>query len=321
MFKEKSTRKVSARALPLLSLVLTLASFAVACASAPPVATLLPPGTLDGLFVYRGTDYQSAVTVRKLLAHTSGVADYFPGPVKGGKNKPSVEKLIVSDPARRWTPMELLVFSRDQQEAVGMPGETYYYSDTGFIILGLLVEAMYGQAFHEALSAAILNPLGMHDTFMPFVSKPASGKDEAIRKAWLGKAEISINPSITADWSGGGVASTEEDLLKFSQALWSGKLLSAATLTELRLYERAFMQGIDYGAGMMRMDFEKFFFLLKGYPHPEGHIGILATMLVYDPEHDLHIVLNFGDTTKMEAAFRLVIQVFGILKRTSNNPA
>ena len=281
------------------------------------VAPLLPPSTLDGLFVYNGTDYQSIVTVRQLLAHTSGVADYFSGPVKEGKNTPSVDRLIVSEPARRWTPLELLAFSRDHQEAIGVPGGKYNYSDTGFIILGLLVEGLYGQPFHEVLSDEILTPLDMKETFMPFVSKPASGKDNAIRKAWLGKAEVSTNTSITADWSGGGIASTEVDLLKFSRALWTGKLLSDETLSELRRYDQVFMKGIEYGAGLMRMDFGKFFFLLKGYPKPEGHIGILATMLIYDPEHDIHIVLNFGDTEKMESAFRLVIQVFGILMRVS----
>ena len=43
----------------------------------------------------------------------------------------------------------------------------------------------------------------------------------------------------------------------------------------------------------MQMDFVKYFILLKGYPQPEGHIGIIATMLIYDPENDLHIVINF----------------------------
>ncbi len=279
------------------------------------VAPLLPPATLDGLFVYRGTDYQSGVTVEQLLAHTSGVADYFSGPVRGGKSEPSVDSLIVTDPGRLWTPLELLAFSRDRQEAVGAPGETYNYSDTGFIILGLLIEELYGHSFQDVLSVEILAPLDMNETFMPFVSKPASGSDVTIRKAWLGKTEVSTFTSITADWSGGGIASTEGDLLKFSKALWAGILLSDETLSELRHYTHVFMKGLDYGAGLMRIDFGKFFFLLKGYPKPEGHIGILATMLIYDPERDLHIVLNFGDTEKMESAFRLVIQAFGILLR------
>jgi hypothetical protein len=74
----------------------------------------------------------------------------------------------------------------------------------------------------------------MEGTFMPFVNKPASGGDDSIRKAWLGKAEVSSNMSITADWSGGGIASTEDDLLEFSKALWAGKLLSKKTLDESR---------------------------------------------------------------------------------------
>jgi D-alanyl-D-alanine carboxypeptidase len=277
------------------------------------VAPLLPPGILEGLFVFDGTDHQSEITIRQLLAHTSGVADYFSGPVKGGKEIHSVEKLIVSDPHKRWTALELLDFSRNHQEAAGVPGDRYNYSDTGFIILGLVVEAIHGRPFHEVLSSEILTPLGMADTFMPFLSEPASGRGDRIRKAWLGKAEVSTNTSITADWAGGGIASTEEDLLKFSTALWTGVLLSEHILSELRRYDRVFMKGIEYGTGLMRLDFGEFFFLLKGYPKPEGHIGILATMLMYSPEQDLHIVINFGDSKNMESAFKLAIQVFGIL--------
>ncbi len=136
--------------------------------------------------------------------------------MKGGKEIHSVEKLIVSDPHKRWTALELLDFSRNHQEAAGIPGDRYNYSDTGFIILGLVVESIHGRPFHEVLSGEILTPLGMADTFMPFLSEPASGRGDRIRKAWLGKAEVSTNTSITADWAGGGIASTEEDLLKFS---------------------------------------------------------------------------------------------------------
>ena len=137
-----------------------------------PVSPLLAPRTLDGLFVVDGKDHQASVTVDQLRSHTSGVADYFADPTKNGK---PVSNLIVDDPGHSWTPSELLEFSRARQTTVGVPGQKYHYSDTGYILLGLLVEKLYGAPFETILDRELLSPLGMDRSWMPFRSKPRMG--------------------------------------------------------------------------------------------------------------------------------------------------
>lgn len=273
------------------------------------VAGLLPPGTLDGLFVVDGVDRQAEVTVDQLLAHRSGIADYFSDPASGGE---TVFDLMTREPDRTWTPAQLLDFVRTRQRAVAPPGESFHYSDSGYVVLGLVVEALEGRPFHEVLSEELFVPLGMEDSWMPGRSLPASGGPTAIRPAYIQGVEVSAFPSISADWAGGGVASTERDLLRFQLALRSGALLSDRTLARLETFDGEFLKGIRYGRGIMEYRFGDFFFLLGGYPDMVGHMGVLGTQLFYDPTDDLHIVVSLGTDAGEEASVRLLIEALGL---------
>jgi len=278
------------------------------------VAPLFDNGSLDGLFVFDGVDHKSEVTVGQLLGHTSGIADYFDDEAQGGKH---LSALIVDEPDHFWTPAELLDFSRNQQTAVGIPGQVYHYSDTGYIVLGLLVEKLYKSSFEKLLAQEIFTPLGMNRTWMPLRSKPAAGSDTPIRAAWLHGTDVSTFTSITADWSGGGIASTEEDLLKFQKALWSGDLLTAQMLESMQTFDNVFQPGIYYGKGLMQLQFGDFSKFLRSYPNMVGHMGILATQMFYDPDNDIHIIVCLGSDAAIEDSVKLLIQALGVILKTS----
>ena len=276
------------------------------------VATVLDPGVIEGLFVVEGEDHRHEVTVRHLLGHTSGLGDYFEDPCRDGKN---MVDLIVSEPERRWTPETLLGFARDQLTAVGTPGERYRYSDVGYVILGLLVEKLRGRPFHEVLHRDIFEPLNMERSWMPYRSSPAVG-EENIRRAFLQGTDVSGFPSITADWTGGGVASTERDLLRFSRALWNGELLSGQLLDEMTKSLGRFNLGMHYGLGFMEYRFGEFLFLLKGLPHMYGHMGVLSTQLFCEPKEDIHVVVNLASDKAHASSVRLVISALRMGRRT-----
>ncbi len=236
--------------------------------------------------------------------------------------KPFVS-VVVSEPDRMWEPLELLEFSRAFQRPVG-PGFTY--SDTGYILLGLMLEHVTGRQFHELLHEKIFGPVGMTRSWMPWRSAPSTG-GWAIAPFTLGKVEASHFRSVSCDWAGGGIASTLGDLTLFSRALFGagmvdgtfvgGQLLSGESLARLAAVRNRFRAGIRYGTGMMQLRFEEFFFLLRGMPRPVGHIGILGTHLFYDAVHDAHIVMNFGGTTEMVPSFRTLIQIEQELKKVA----
>ncbi len=264
-------------------------------------------GPLDGVLL-------ADATVRQLLDHTSGAADFFEGPVTSGAR---FLKLVVSDPDRFWEPQDLLEFSRSRQVPVGLPGERFHYSDTGFVLAGLVIEAVAGAPFHEVLRDRIFRPLAMNDSWLMWRSDPAAsagGNPRTIAPLWLGPVEASGFRSVSCDWAGGGIVSTVDDLVKLSEGLQS-TLVSAGALVEMRQVRHRFRRGIHYGTGLMELRFGEFSFLLRGFPRPTGHIGVLGTHMFYDAVNDAPIVMNFHSTSEMVRSFRTLIRIEQLLRR------
>ena len=103
------------------------------------IGTWLDDNILEGLFLFDGKDYCDQVTVKHLLKHTSGIACFFEDPVKSDK---TILEMIIDNPDLLFTPEELIAFTRENQEPVGKPGQQFNYSDTGYFLLGLILEAI-----------------------------------------------------------------------------------------------------------------------------------------------------------------------------------
>jgi D-alanyl-D-alanine carboxypeptidase len=277
-----------------------------------PISKYFFKSELVNLFVYENMDYAHKVTIENLLGHTSGIADYFEGPVTSG---PSFLDHILSKPDDHWTPEKLVNFSRENQKAVGIPGTLFHYSDTGYILLGQIIEKVTTKSFSQNLHDEFFIPLEMNDSYLMFYSEPQNTSKKPIKKIWFNGVEISEFQSLSCDWSGGGIISTTEDLLKFYKALRSGKLISLTTLKNMEVCNHKFRPGIYYGLGMMEIHFEGFFFLLKGMPRLNGHIGILSTHMFYDPSNDTYIIMNFGSNTDMVNSFKALIEIENKLKK------
>jgi D-alanyl-D-alanine carboxypeptidase len=271
-----------------------------------PIVNYLPNTSLAGLFVFEGKDYAKQVTVRELLTHTSGVADYAEDAVIDG---PPFFELLLEDPDTFWTPEMLLSFSRNNQHAVGKPGELFHYSDTGYILLGKIIEKVTAKPFHENLHDDIFRPLRMNDSYLMFRSEPANQPKKLVRKIWLSDREISKFTSLSSDWAAGGIVSTPAELLKFHRALREGKLISPALLDQMETYDNQFLPGINYGMGMMQINFPDSDPMLSSLPSVTGHLGIWATHMLYDRTTDSHIILNLGSTSCMNRSFEVLIEL------------
>lgn len=280
-----------------------------------PIVNYLPETSLEGLFVFEGKDYAKQVTVRELLTHTSGVADYVEDPVNNG---PPFLKLILDNPDTYWTPEMLLAFSRDHQHAVGKPGDVFHYSDTGYVLLGRIIENVTSKSFHANLHDEFFTPLGMNDSYLMFRSEPANQPKKTIQKTWLNDREISQFTSLSSDWAGGGIVSTPADLLKFHRALRDGKLISPALLGQMETFSNQFMPGINYSMGMMEVDFQGFSPMLSSLPRITGHIGIWGTHMFYDNTTDSYIILNLGSTSCMNTSFEVLIELMNTIRSVRN---
>ncbi len=281
------------------------------------IEKILSKDLLKNLFVVDGKDYSDQVTVSHLLAHTSGIADYFESVDKKSK---SVIDEIKKDPNRFWKPIDLLDFTRNNQKAISIPGKEFHYSDTGFILLGLIIEKRMNKSFETALSENIFKPIGMKKSYMHLRSEPLNASKLPISTMMLENIDVTNYKSISADWAGGGIISTTEDLFLFQKALLEGKLISISNYQALK-GKNVFMDGIRYGKGFMTVKFGEMSFFMPNAPDLHGHSGLLGTQLFYSPEYDAHIILNIGSTDDVGDSFELMFWIMQDLKELQKTKA
>ncbi|MGR7947406.1 serine hydrolase domain-containing protein [Paenibacillus sp. M.A.Huq-81] len=272
------------------------------------INTWLEDDILKGLFVLGGKDYSDGVTVQQLLNHTSGVGDYFEGPVKNGQ---TMLELITSNPDLSFTPQSLLAFTRENQEAVGRPGQQFYYSDTGYILLGLILEAIEGKRYSDILEEKLFEPLGMQDSYLMFYNDSQAD----ILGVYVNGVDFSDKKALSVDWAGGGVVTTMNDILTFMRALEAGKILSDEAYKQMTDFTQRYDKGIYYGMGMMYFDFSEISFLLGSMTDVYGATGATGTYALYDKKKDTFYIANFGSLGFAEEGIKQLVQIKMIYDR------
>jgi D-alanyl-D-alanine carboxypeptidase len=266
------------------------------------VTDLLPASVTAGLFTGPGA------TVEQLLAHTSGIADYFEGKADG----PRFIDIVVRETDTMWQPDDLLAFTRDRQRPVGAPGQRFAYSDTGYVLLGRILEELTGVSFTDLLRSRIFGPAGMTESVL-WLREPGPAE---IAPLWLNGVEASQFRSVSCDWAGGGIVSTLSDLARLGRAMADGTLVTRSTYELMTTARHRFRPGIWYGLGAMELRYGGFMPLLR-LPRAYGHLGVLGTHLFGDEKST--IVMNFHDTREMRASFQTHVRIQQGLNRLSRD--
>jgi D-alanyl-D-alanine carboxypeptidase len=174
---------------------------------------------LPGLLADGGT-----ITVRELLDHTSGLYDYTADPAFTAAE----EANQVFRPAQ-------LVAIAESHPPVFAPGSAYGYSNTNYIVAGLLIQAVTHRSLGWELSHRIFGPLGLRHTTFPVAAARIAGYHAdgyAVLAPGGRPADVTaLNPS--GAWAAGAIVSTASDVARFYQALLGGRLLSPRTMTQL----------------------------------------------------------------------------------------
>lgn len=208
-----------------------------------PAAQYLAAGTMNGLH-----PRASAITVRQLLNHTSGIADYVEDGERDENGLSPFQRIMLSDPDHLWTPEELLEYTRENLEPVGAG---WHYSDTGYVLLALIVERVSGQPFHVAMREELFDPLGMTETYMPW-REPARGA-LPLSSVWLSTIEMTKLRTLSCDWGGGGFATTVRDLDRFLTGVLEGTAFrNRGTVARMQSWVQTGESGVEYGLGIGR---------------------------------------------------------------------
>jgi D-alanyl-D-alanine carboxypeptidase len=184
-----------------------------------------------------------AVTVRELLDHTAGVADYIDNAALLGQ--------AATDPTRAVTAAELLAAIGSPDYA---PGTSWRYSNSDYLILGMLAQQVTGTPLDELLRARFFTPRHLASLVYQPATAPAAplahgyslighGPDG---DTWAGDGYLPNRALATIASSAGGIAGTALDVARWGAALYAGSVLPPAALRQML----AFVQGHAYGLGV-----------------------------------------------------------------------
>jgi CubicO group peptidase (beta-lactamase class C family) len=239
------------------------------------------------------------VTIHQLLTHTAGV----PNPNYSSKQYANIQRTGA-------TPKDLVALVGDQPLDF-TPATKWNYSNTGYILLGMLIEKLSGQSYAEFLRSNIFQPLGMNDSGYDRETDILKGRASGyqIKDGRLANADF-IDMSIP--FSAGGIYSTVEDMFRWNEALTHpGKLLSADSLNQMFTeYPEAIHQGQHYGYGVV-ISRQKFGRLL--YYHGGGVEGFSSSLQRYPNDQVCIVILsNLASYKPWELGDQIASDLFGL---------
>lgn len=278
------------------------------------ISQYLPAEVMKNLHVFEEKDYSSEITIAQLLQHTSGLPDYFEGETVDGS--PNVIENIFFDTARFWEPVETIQFSKDKMKPHFPPGSGYLYSDTEYVLLGMIIENVSGMALQDFFQKHFFEPLKMENTWMNLRSEPLSETGK-MAEFYAGDFECSSMTSLSADWAGGGIVSTSADLITFQKALNSGKLISKNTLKIMQNWIPE-TQGMYYGFGLRKVVFNELSSTLPNL-NVIGHSGSTGSFMYYCPQLDVYLAGTLDQTDAVQDATVLVARILAIIHNNKNN--
>lgn len=225
------------------------------------------------------------MTIRMLMNHTSGIMRY--------EFKETFTNDLTNMPDKVWKPEELISYVLDEP-APFEAGKGWDYSDTNYILLGMIIEKVTGRKYYELMNAN-LKKLGLKNTFPSDAqtlkglvqgyagAKNAFGKDDKV----IGQdGKFIVNPQF--EWTGGGVYGTAEDLALWGKYVYEGKLFSQELLKEMLDGVPAKLgKDSKYGLGV----------IIKPSPLgiTYGHSGFFPgylTEMVYFPDYGICVTLQ-----------------------------
>jgi D-alanyl-D-alanine carboxypeptidase len=178
----------------------------------------------------------SSTTIRQLLQHQSGIFDFT------NDNQSFFQDSVFKDTAHVWTTKEILKNIGPPHFA---PGHGSSYSNTGYLIAGMIVEKATGKTWQKVLRETILDPLKMGNTFIALAEAP----NGPVAHEWWNDTEIPSSP-MTSEFSQvgacGSIFSTTEEMIQWYRIVLSDTILSAASMKQLMDYEPSAFFNISF---------------------------------------------------------------------------
>ena len=226
------------------------------------------------------------ITIRQLMNHTSGLVRY--------EFKEQFTKDLTANSTKTWKPEELLAYLFDEK-APFESGKGWDYSDTNYIVLGMILEKIGNEPFYDQAQKRLLTPLRLNNTVPQKDPKieslipgyagpdnPFGGQDKMLQEG-----RLIINPQF--EWTGGGYASTSTDLARWCKLYFEGQAFDPKLLPQVLDGTDAPMlgRGAQYGLGAILRNTSSG----KSYGHSGFFPGYMTEMM-YFPEHQISVAVQ-----------------------------
>jgi CubicO group peptidase (beta-lactamase class C family) len=270
-----------------------------------PMSRYLPEELIQGIHVYKGKDYSHEITIKQLLSHTSGIADYYAEKPKGGK---SLFELFLEEPERSWTVDETIERARKDLRPNFPPGTGASYSDTNFQLLGKVIEAITGKPLRIVYEDFIFRPLDLKHTWLTSRSEPPFTPSAVPADVFCKDMKITKTRSNGAYWADGGIVSTAEEMIIFLKALNEGRMVSGDTLNSMHHWHKLQFP-LQYGYGTMYFKLPRFIAMMMKVQPLWGHSGSTGSFLYYSEDMNLYMAGTINQTESKTKPFRLMLRV------------
>jgi D-alanyl-D-alanine carboxypeptidase len=192
------------------------------------------------------------------------------------------EQRLSSDPGHRWTRLEQVRLAMASGDPVAPPGRRYSYSDTGYVLLGQIIESVHGS--HQVAAYRHLlrfRRLGLGATYFETLEPAPRGAGRQAHQ-YFGDLDATAVLDASHDlYGGGGLVSTATDLNRFFRALFEGRVVSRRSLAVMTTPSRPSRDDHHYGMGIRRIS--------TAAGTCFGHGGLWGSVTFFCPRRDLAI--------------------------------
>ena len=257
-----------------------------------------------------------AITVRQLMNHTSGLVRY--------EFKEQFTKDLTANPEKVWKPAELVAYLLDEKPPFEA-GKGWDYSDTNYIVLGMIIEKVTGRKFYDEANRRLLKPLKLTGTIpqdeprLKGVVQGYAGPNNPFggTDAMIVNGKFVINPQF--EWTGGGYASTAHDLARWAKMIYEGKAFSPDLLPQVLDGVAAPMLGREtkYGLGAIIRKTT----MGTSYGHSGFFPGYMTDM-AYFPEHKVAVAVQVNTSVGRSLGkplSRVLVEVMEVITQKKQN--
>jgi len=252
-----------------------------------------------------------AIKIKHCLNHSSGLFDYAMG------NRKFIDK-AKSEPKKRWTRQEQLEWAMESGEKVGEPGGQYSYGDTGYILLGEIIEQFFEKDLAQGLRTLLkFNELQLDRTWLETLEPEPENMPAPVHR-YFGRDDVTLWDPSTDLYGGGGLMSTSPNLAQFFHALFNHQIYDKKETLELMLTKNAFTGNYDSAEDKRFKDYRYGVWNVNVYDEKAYiHNGLWGSQLIHIPAYNTTIATNFtkGKSDRLLKKVILVIKNIGIVHK------